>query len=236
MSRKRIWILFIAVLAWPALIFAAATITGETKYREGDTPMKQRPIDMSKEPTCAAQHPTPIKTETVVTGPNNALANVVVYISAGAPDETTVPSQAVTYEQKGCQYLPHVLAMQTGQELKILNDDKTSHNIHPMPKINSEWNKSQPSGAPPIDTKWEKAEFIPVKCNIHPWMHGYFVVLKTSHYAVSNDDGAFSLPDLPPGKYTITAWHEKYGTLSQDVTIGGDETKTIKFVFKATPY
>ena len=224
----------LAILLCPALLFAAGTVTGKITYT--GTPAKMKPIDMSKEPSCAKQHTTPVTTEGVVTGANNTLANVVVYISAGAPDESSVPPQAVTYTQKGCQYIPHVLPMHTGQDLKIVNDDQTSHNIHPLAKVNHEWNKSQPPGTPPLSEKFDKEEFIPVKCNVHPWMHGYFVVLKTSHYAVSGSDGTFKLPDLPPGKYTLTAWQEDYGTQTQDVTIGGSETKTVDFSFKAKPY
>lgn len=234
MSSKNVCLIFVLALVCPALVFGVATISGKVTYT--GTPAKQKVIDMSKEPSCAKQHTTPALTETVVTGADNTLQYVVVYISAGAPDEGKVPSQAVTYEQKGCQYMPHVLAMQVNQPLKVMNDDQTSHNIHPMPKANAEWNKSQPAGAQPIEAKFDKEEFIPVKCNIHPWMHGYFAVLKTSHYAVTKDDGAFSLPDLPPGKYTITAWHEKYGTQTQEVTVAGNETKTVDFVFKATAY
>jgi plastocyanin len=228
---------FLAALAAPLLcsgLLFAGTISGKVTYT--GTPAKPKMIDMSKEPSCAKQHATPITTETVVTGANNTLENVVVYISAGAPDEGQVPSQAVTYDQKGCQYLPHVQAMHTGQELKISNDDQTSHNIHPLAKINHEWNKSQPPGSPPIIEKYEKAEFIPVKCNIHPWMHGYFVVLNTSHFDISKDDGGFKLPNLPPGKYTITAWQESYGTKTADVTITGNETKDVDFTFVAKPY
>jgi uncharacterized protein (DUF2141 family) len=84
--------------------------------------------------------------------------------------------------------------------------------------------------------KYDKMEFIPVKCNIHPWMHGTFAVLKNSHYSVSGEDGGFKLPNLPPGKYTISAYHESYGEQTQDVTITGGETKTINFVFKAKAY
>jgi hypothetical protein len=234
MRYTRVCITLFIVLAFSSFMFGAATVSGKVTYT--GTPMKPKVIDMSKEPTCQKQHTTPVTTETVVTGPNNALANVVVYISAGAPNESTVPSQAVTYEQKGCQYIPHVQVMYVNQELKILNDDQTSHNIHPLPKLNPEWNKSQPAGAPPIEAKFAKEEFITVKCNIHPWMHGYFVVLKTSHYSITKDDGSFSLPNLPPGKYTISAWHEKYGTQNQDLTVTGNETKTIDFTLKATPY
>lgn len=209
------------------------TVSGKITY-EG-TPAKQKPIDMSKEPSCAKQYTTPPTTETVVTGPNNSLENVVVYISAGAADEAA-PSQAAVFTQKGCRYLPHVLAFQVNQELKVMNEDQTSHNIHPLAKINREWNKSQPPGTPPIVDKYDKMEFIAVKCNIHPWMHGTFAVLKNSHYSISGANGGFTLPNLPPGKYTVTAWHESYGDQSQDVTITGSETKAVSFNFKAKPY
>jgi plastocyanin len=226
----------LAVLVVLAIAHArptGGTIAGKVTYT--GTPARQKPIDMSKEPSCAKEHPTPITTETVVVGPENVLQNVVVYISAGAPEEPA-PSQPVTFDQKGCQYVPHVLAMQVNQELKVVNDDQTSHNIHPLAKINTEWNKSQPVGTPPLSEKFSKPEFIPVKCNIHPWMSATFAVLKTSHYSVTGEKGGFTLPNLPPGKYTITAWHESYGTQDQDVTITGSETKTINFEFKAKPY
>jgi plastocyanin len=237
MSMKQVYIAGLAVLAASAIVVYAApgggTISGKVTY-EG-TAAKAKPIDMSKEPSCAKQHATPITTETVVTGPNNALENVVVYVSAGAPDEGA-PGQAVKFDQKGCQYIPHVLAFQVNQTLEIANDDQTSHNIHPLPKVNREWNKSQPPGTPPMTDKYDKPEFIPVKCNIHPWMHGNFAVLKNSHYAVTEGGGSFSLPNLPPGKYTITAWHESYGDQTQEVTISGSETKSLNFVFRAKPY
>ena len=234
MPSKQLLTALLMIVVSPVLLFGAGTVSGKITYT--GTPAKMKPIDMSKEPTCAKQHPTPVTTEAVVTGANNALANVLVYVSAGASDESSVPSQAVTFTQKGCQYIPHVLAMHTGQELKVVNDDQTSHNIHPLAKINREWNKSQPPGTPPLSEKFDKEEFIPVKCNVHPWMHGYFAVLKTSHYATSGENGSFTLPNLPPGKYTITAWQENYGAQTQDVTISGNETKTVDFTFKAKPY
>jgi plastocyanin len=227
-----------AVIASSMVIFAkppagGGSITGKVTYT--GTPAKMKPIDMSKEPSCAKQHATPVMTQNVTTGAGNSLQWVVVYISGG-DQSSNAPSQAVRYDQKGCEYLPHVLPMQVSQQLQIYNDDQTSHNIHPLAKVNSEWNKSQPAGSPPIDTKYDKPEFIPVKCNIHPWMHGYFVVLNTSHYAVTGEDGSFDLKGLPPGKYTVTAWQEQYGTQTQDVTIAGNESKSINFVFKALPY
>jgi len=226
----------VAALSIAAIVTAApggGTVTGKVTYT--GTPVKPKPIDMSKEPSCVKQHATPEMTETVVTGPGNTLENVVVYISAGAPAESNA-SSAATFDQKGCHYQPHVLAFEVNQELKITNSDQTSHNIHPLAKVNQEWNKSQPPGTPPLTAKYEKPEFISVKCNIHPWMHGYFAVLGTSHYAVSDGSGEFKLPNLPPGKYTLTAWQESYGTQTQEVTISGNETKTVNFTFTAKPY
>jgi plastocyanin len=143
---------------------------------------------------------------------------------------------AVRYDQKGCEYIPHVAVLQVGQPLEIYNDDQTSHNIHPLAKVNPEWNKSQPRGAPPIKTTYAKPEFIAVKCNVHPWMHGNFAVLTTAHHALTGQDGTFTLDGLPPGKYTVTAWHERFGTQSQEVTVGGGKPATADFVMKATPY
>ena len=212
---------------------ASGSISGKITYT--GTPPKMKAIDMSKEPSCVKQHPTPVTTENVVTGKNNSIQYAVIYISAG-DQGSTAPTKALKFDQKGCQYIPHVLAMQVGQAFQIINDDPTSHNIHPLAKVNPEWNKSQPPGTPPLNAQYPKAEFIPVKCNVHPWMHGYFIVLNTSHYAVSDDDGEFSIKDLPPGKYTVTAWHEQFGTQSQDVTVAGADAKGTNFVFKAVPY
>ncbi len=235
MQTKRVVMAGLALLAASAAAYAGpngGTVSGKVTY-EG-TSVKMKPIDMSREPSCAKMYATPQLAETVVTGAGNSLENVVVYVSAGAPDDAA-PSNAAIFTQKGCRYIPHLLAFQVNQELKITNEDQTVHNVHPQSKRNREWNKSQPPGAPPIRESYEQAEFIPVKCNVHPWMHGTFAVLKNSHFAVTGNGGAFSLPNLPPGKYTITAWHESYGEQSQEVTINGSETKTINFVFKPNP-
>ena len=212
---------------------ANGSISGTVTYT-GTMP-KMKVIDMAKEPSCAAQHKSPVMTESAIAGPNNSLEDVVIYISAG--DQGSSPATTtVRYDQKGCQYVPHVAILQPNQPLEIYNDDKTSHNIHPLAKANPEWNKSQPPGAPPLKETFTKAEFIPVKCNIHPWMHGYFAVLNTSHATQSGEDGTFSLKGLPPGKYTVTAWQERFGTQSQEVTVGSGDTPKVNFIFKATPY
>src|SRR6266568_8222692 len=210
-------------------------VTGTVKL-DGTAP-HQRPIDMSKEPSCAAIHKDhPVTTENVVAGADGGLANVVVYISEGWSGGEVTPSSQPVFDQRGCQYQPHVLGLDANQHFKVTNSDQTSHNIHPMPKpgsANHEWNKSQPPGAQPIDAAWASEEVaIHVKCNIHPWMSGYMVVVKTP-YGVSDDKGSYKIENLPPGNYTLTAWQETYGTQTQKVTVAAGKPATANFSFKA---
>lgn len=238
MRTKHVVLAGLAMLAASTVAIAGessgGTVSGKVSY-EGKPKMKE--IEITRDPSCGRMYkniPLPLA-EDVVTGSGHSLQNVVVYVSAGAPDDAA-PSTAAVFTQKGCRYIPHVLALHVNQELIIKTEDKTVHNIHPLPKLNREWNISQPEGAPAISDKtFDKAEMIPVKCNIHPWMHGTFAVLKNSHYAVTGNGGTFSLANLPPGTYTITAWQESYGDQSQEVTISGNETKTVNFVFKVKP-
>jgi len=211
---------------------APGTIEGKVTYI--GTPPKMKPSDMSKEPTCQKEHNPPELSQNVVIGPENSLRYVVVYISSGEK-QSQVPSEAVRFDQKGCMYAPHVLPVHAGQILQIYSDDPLSHDIHPRPKVNPEWNKSQPAGSMPINTRWDNPEIIEVKCDIHPWMHAYIAVLNTSHYAVTDGTGSFSLKSLAPGAYTITSWQEQYGPQTQQVTVAGGETKTINFIYKLTP-
>ena len=115
----------------------------------------------------------------------------------------------MSLDQNGCQYVPHVLGMQTNQKLKITNSDPTQHNIHPQPKNNPEFNQVQANGAGPLEKTFTRAEvLIPVKCNQHPWMKSYIAVLKHPFFAVSKADGTFEIKGVPPGTYTVVAWHE----------------------------
>jgi hypothetical protein len=126
--------------------------------------------------------------------------------------------------------------MDVNQKFKVTSSDQTTHNIHPLPNAlagNIPWNKSQPPGAPPIETSWKTEEVaVPVKCNIHPWMHGYFVVVK-GPYATTDDKGAYTIENVPPGSYTVTAWQEEYGTQTQKVTVAAGKPATADFTFKA---
>ncbi|SRR5579871_1252284 len=208
-----------------------ASVKGIVKF-EGTVP-KGKPISMSADPSCAKQHASPVLYREVVTDAKGDLQNVIVYVADGLGDRTfEAPPQAAVVEQKGCMYEPHVLAVRANQPLHVVNDDPTSHNIHPTPANNREWNKAEPPGTA-LDESFAREEIaIPVKCNVHPWMHGYVAVFKHPFFAVTGADGSFDLSSLPPGTYTIKAWHEKLGTSTQTVTIGANETKEISFVMK----
>jgi plastocyanin len=210
---------------------APASLSGVVKF-EG-VALKGTRIDMSSDPNCVKAHSTPVTTEEIVVDANGGLANVVVYVSDGLGTATfQPPAQPVVFEQKGCQYKPHVLAMQANQKLNVVNDDETTHNIHPTPNNNREWNMTQPHGMPLEQTFAREEVAILVKCNIHPWMRGYIAVFKHPYFAVSDKNGSFDLKDLPPGTYTITAWQEKLGMKTQKITVGAGEAKTLDFTFK----
>jgi plastocyanin len=211
----------------------AGEVTGAVKL-DGAAP-KMKAINMAAEPACSKARTTPAASEEVVTGDGGTLANVVVYVKSGLDGYSfPAPSAPAKIEQQGCQYHPHVIALQVGQNVDVVNADQTTHNIHPIPKDNREWNESQPPGAAPIEKSFTREEIaIPVKCNVHPWMKAYMAVVPNPYYQVTDKDGKFDLKNLPPGTYTLTAWHELYGTSDQTVTIGPKESKTVTFTFKA---
>ena len=210
---------------------ARATVRGSVRF-EGKVPAAKA-ISMAADPSCAQQHPAPVMAQEVMADAKGDLQNVVVFVSEGLGDRTfDPPTEPAVVKQKGCMYQPHVLAVRANQTLQLVNDDPTSHNIHPVPANNREWNKAEPPGSK-IEEAFAREEIaIPVKCNVHSWMHGYIAVFKHPYFSVTGKDGSFDLANLPPGTYTIKAWHEKLGTSTQTVTISANETKEISFVFK----
>jgi plastocyanin len=215
----------------PTPTATAASVRGVVHF-EGKVPAA-KPVSMSADPVCAKQHPSPVLTQEIMADAKGDLENVVVFVAEGLGDRTfDPPAQPAVVEQKGCLYQPHVLAVRANQPVQLVNDDATSHNIHPLPANNREWNKAEPPGSKLEETFAREEIAIPVKCNVHPWMRGYIAVFKHPYFAVTGKDGSFDLSNLPPGTYTIKAWHEKLGTSTQTVTIGTNETKEISFVFK----
>jgi plastocyanin len=214
----------------PAAVADAATVGGLVKF-EGTAP-KMPPMQMAADPFCASKHPTPQADEEVVVGPAGELANVIVYVK-NAP-ATPAPSTPALLDQQGCKYIPHVSAVQVGQPIQIKNSDNTLHNVHAMPAVNSQFNEGQPVQGMVSTKKFDKVEVTPfrIKCDVHGWMKSYMAVLPHSYHSVSQPNGQFSIGNLPPGNYTLVAWHEKYGQQEQQVTVGAKEQKQVTFTFK----
>ena len=223
--------LSMGLAGWASPADTPSSVKGTVKF-VGAAPKPSR-IDMSQDPLCAKVHSTPATTEDVVVGGDGGLANVVIYVSDGLTShDFQPPTQPAVLEQKGCQYNPHVLALQANQKLNVVNGDDTTHNIHPTPNNNREWNMTQPHGMPLEQTFAREEIAIPVKCNIHPWMKGYIAVFKHPYFAVTDKSGSFELKGLPLGSYTITAWQEKLGSQTQKVTVSAGEAKTLDFAYK----
>jgi hypothetical protein len=226
--------------AQPAAASAAAastaggTITGKVKFT-GTAP-RNPAIDMSEEGACKAKYTTPPTEEIVVAGPANALSNVFVYVSAGVPagQTFTAPTTPVVLDQDGCRYRPHVFGVMVGQPVEIRNSDPVLHNIKAVAKKNRPFNVSQPTAGMKMSRTFTAPEvMVNLECNVHGWMKSYAGVRPDPFYAVSGPDGSFTIKDLPPGTYTIEAWHEKFGTQTATVTIAGTETKTANITFAA---
>ncbi len=209
---------------------SAATVTGFIAF-EG-TPPGAEPIDMSEEPTCADAYPEPPMTQEVEVA-DGRLANVFVYVKEGLSGEFGPPSTPVVLDQRGCRYHPHVFGIQPGQDLTIKNSDGLLHNINTQSQVNRSFNVSQPRSMETTRQFRSPEVMIPVKCDVHGWMHAYIGVVPSPYYSVSSTDGQFTIGNLPPGDYLIEAWHEKYGTQTQQVTVGAQETAEISFAFSA---
>ena len=215
----------------PAPTSTGATVHGMVHF-DGKIPVA-KPISMAADPVCAKQHASPVTVQDITADSKGGLQNVVVFVSEGLGDRKfDPPSEPVVVEQKGCMYQPHVMAVRANQPLELVNSDPTSHNIHPQPTNNREWNRAEPPGSKMEETFAREEIAIPVKCNLHPWMKSYIAVFKHPFFAITGKDGSFDLSNLPPGTYTIKAWHEKLGTSTQTITIAGNEQKEISFVFK----
>lgn len=210
----------------------AGRVTGVVRFA-GKKPAA-RVISMNAEEGCEKMHPKGVPEEVVVLGKGGALANAIVYIKSGLESKKfEPPKEAVVLDQHGCMFVPRVLAIQTGQSLSVKNSDPVSHNIHPRPEQNREWNQQQSPGAPDLRRKFTAPEVvIPVRCNIHSWMRSYIAVTDHPYIAVTNGAGAFEWPHVPPGEYTVAVWHETLGELMQKASVAAHGEAKVEFIFR----
>lgn len=225
-------------------IFAGSMFAGSLSGRvnfEGKGP-KKKTLKMDADPVCGAAHKTPAYRESFILSDEGYLKNVLVFLK-DVKYEGKVPSTQAVIDQKGCVYSPHVQGLMAGQELLIKNSDATLHNIHGLPKINSEFNFAMPKVVKEKAITISKAEnFIKIKCDVHPWMNSYISVFDHPYFAVTDDTGSFKIDNIPAGEYEVIAWQEKFKdkktkewkTLNATVTIGeGDTTQNFTFIKKA---
>ncbi len=212
----------------------AADVKGSVTV-DGTVPANEQ-IKMNADPICVRQASGPQAMETYVVGADGkSLGNVFVYVKDGLGNMVFAPpTEPAKIDQKQCRYTPHVFGVRVGQPIEITNSDPTLHNIHALAKESREFNNAQPiQGMKTMHTFTAREVMVPFKCDVHGWMNAFVGVLDHPYFAVTDASGSFTLKSLPPGTYTIEAWHEKLGTMTQTVTVAAKETKDISFTFKA---
>ena len=209
----------------------AGAISGQVTLR-GRPPAREA-IRIDEDPACVQLNPKGMRTETVVTGAGGALANAFVYVKRGLEGKQFAPPPAtatVVIDQHYCRFAPRMLGIRAGQTLRVTNSDPLTHNIHPMPKMNRDWNQSQPEGAPALERRFVRPELmVRVKCNVHSWMRAYVNVMEHPYFAITGPDGAFELRHVPPGDYTLEALHEKLAPQEINVHVDAAGRSTAAF-------
>lgn len=199
------------------------TLSGTVKY-SGAAPAPAK-FEVTKDVEACGKEKT--KPDLVV-GSGGGLANAVVVVKASKGKKLEVPATPITFDQKGCEYHPHVLAFPAGSTIQVLNPDGVLHNVHVMGKANPEANRAMPKFQKKIDWKVDKAEWpIEVKCDAHPWMHAYWLSMDQPYYAVTDDSGAFTIADIPAGDYEVEVWHETLGKKAEKAAIKAKDTTKV---------
>jgi len=210
----------------------AGSLTGTVKF-EG-TPPAPVPLRLSKD--CVENAGPNPQSDAVLVSAGGGLKNVFVYVKDGLDPGYTfdAPAGPIELTQKGCIYSPRVLGVRVGQAIDVVNDDPTMHNVHALPMVNQEFNKSQTvQHSHMLHTFTAPEVMVKFMCNVHQWMASYVGVVAHPYFAVTDESGQFALKNLPPGTYTIEAWHEKFGTQTAKVTIGDKQDQTQAFTFTA---
>lgn len=229
--------LFVAAAAATFALSGAAlgaTVNGTVTY-DGKVP-NLKPLAMDADPVCASKHKEAVPNQMLELGTGNTMGNILVRVTSGLPAGKTYPApkDPVVMDQNGCIYQPHVFVIQPGQALKVLNSDGVLHNVHALPKVNAQFNMAMPPNRKEAEHVFDKPEDVfPIKCDVHPWMTAYTMVVDNPFFSVTKADGKFTVSNLPAGTYEITAWHEKLGKKTEKVTVGDNDTKTVDFKFGA---
>lgn len=183
-------------------------------------------------PQECASHGRSVKAQSLIVN-DGKVANALVYVSKGLEGKRfAVPQEEVVMDQAGCIYLPHVAAVQTQQQITFVNSDDVLHNVRCAAKENPAFNISMPNKDSRITKSFAKPEVaVPLKCNLHPWMGAYVGVFDHPYFAVSDEMGEFAFGDLPPGNYQVTVWHEKLGTVTQNIEVEPQAKAKLNFEY-----
>lgn len=210
---------------------AMGTVMGKISF-EGPVPENPK-IQMKADPKCP-QDPNARQEDFVVT--DGGLDNVIVYISSPVTGKFPTPTEPKVIDQHGCHYVPHAFTVQTNQPIKILNSDDTAHNINAQAQKNTPFNFAQPVKGAQNTKTFDKPEMpLKVKCDVHSWMGAWIGVFDHPYHTVSAKGGNYEIK-LPPGKYEVTAWHEKYPKDPQKAMVEikeGGGMEHVNFTFKA---
>lgn len=208
----------------------AGTITGTVTF--SGQPPAMGTLNMSSEAKCSAAHPDPVPTGDALVK-DGKVENAFVYVKEGFGSRVfPAPTGTVTIDQKGCLYSPRVVGAETGQTIRFVNSDPLLHNVHSAPTQGSAWNFSMSKQGVEREITVAKPEvMIPMRCDVHPWMHGWLGVLDHPYFAVTGPDGRFTLANVPAGEYVVASWHERFGTREARVTVAAKETKEIGFAY-----
>jgi plastocyanin len=224
-------ILLRAPAAFPyegGLVTDGGTITGVLKLDGVARPPSRVQIGKDKD-VCGAH---PIFDESLVVGSGGGIRNAVVTIADIAKGEPLKPESAVTFDQKGCEYRPHVIAFPAGSTVKVLNSDGILHSVHTESTINPVVDMAQPGFKKTISVTIAQPEAIHVTCDAHNWMEGWWYVVGNPYYAVTDASGRFAIANVPPGTYTIQVWQEKLGTMTHKVTVVAGKSISADFSMK----
>jgi plastocyanin len=192
---------------------------------------------MGIDPACVQSSGPSPASDAVLIADDGALQNAFVYIKDGLDPRYVfpVPTSTVMLDQKGCRYSPRIAGVQVGQPVEITNSDPTLHNVHGLAVVNAEFNEGQPMQGMRERRVFTSPEvMIHFKCDVHNWMSAYVGVLNHPYFAVTKADGTFDLPNVPPGTYTVEAWHEKFGRRTAQVRVEPRQTETASFTFAAS--